>query len=158
MTDFNAGDVPTAAVLDGIALRYIGAQTNNSSDTTFTTTETSAVTVTWTAGSTSERFAILALAPWESTASGDLMVARIRYKAGAALSSPPSADSELFDMQYRSEAANSPGAPTVLFNTLTGISGQYTAGLTGVRSAGSGTCKYSGGTSNTYGIWVIRLA
>lgn len=152
-----AGDKPTAAQLSGFELRYVGSSTNNSSNVSCTTTETAGTTVTWTAGSTSDRYLLVASGVFESSILGDLVVIRIRYKAGTSLSSPPSTDSLLTAKQFSAARAGSP-LDFVLLETLTGISGQYTAGTTIVRSAGSGTVQINGAATTVSGLFVIRLA
>jgi hypothetical protein len=154
---FSAGDVPTAAQLDGLALRYVTHTTNNSSNVTATTTETAGTTCTWTSGSTSDRYLLLSSGAFESSVLGDLVVLRVRYKAGAALSSPPSADTLLTAKQLSAVRASSP-IPFMLIETLTGISGQYTAGTTIIRSAGTGTVQIVGAATTYSNTWVFRLA
>lgn len=154
---FSAGDKPTAAQLDGIALRYIGSTSNNTTFRTATTIETADTTVTFTAGSTSDRYLIIASGCYESSVAADTIVLRIRYKSGSGLSSPPSADTLLTAKQVNADVAGKSN-DYMLIGTITGISGQYTFGTTIVRSAGTGTVQINGSSVHYSDTWVLRLA
>lgn len=146
--------IPTAAeyaqintAITNIAgLGQIGESVNSTSNVTFTTTETAGPTYTLTA-TAAEQYEIRAGFAWESSTSGDIMIFRLRYKNAGSLSAPPSADTQLTLMQVKAPAAGNP-IPMYLARTVTGLSGTYTFGVTGIRSAGSGTCQMNGAAAN----------
>lgn len=126
---------------------YIGEDMENATSASSSGTEAvSLATVTWTASSTS-RYRITGIGTHASTVLGDIARLRIRVQSGASVTS---SGTQLRIVSVRAEVANS-GATFCIVATVTGISGQYTAGISVHRVAGTGAFTInSNSTDETY--------
>jgi hypothetical protein len=117
-----------------------------------TTTETVLQSVTFTAVSTA-RYKISAVQSIQSTVAGDLIQMRIRWSAGAILST---SGTELVTILPNADIAGK-GQIWQLVATVTNLSGQVTVGVTAVRNSGSGTVSSFGDSRMTNTILVERV-
>lgn len=146
------------AILDEIGslnLRgYVGEDMEATTNATSTGTEAfSAATVTWTA-QPNERYKFTFSSSVFSTVSGDVSRFRIRYQAGASVTS---SGTSLRLKSFRHEAASS-GDDYSMVATVTGLTGQYTAGASIIRVAGTGTCTISSSATDETYFLVERIA
>ncbi|HEY9417971.1 MAG TPA: hypothetical protein VIQ30_24695 [Pseudonocardia sp.] len=118
----------------------------------FTTTETVLQSVTFTAVSTA-RYKITAVQSIQSSVVGDLIQMRIRWSAGAILST---SGTELFTTLPTADVSNKGQAQT-LIATVTNLSGQITVGVTAVRNSGTGSVNSNGDSRQTNTILVERV-
>jgi hypothetical protein len=133
---------------------YIGEDTEATTSASSTGSEAfSGATVTWTADSAS-RYKFTAVGTYASTVLGDVPRFRIRVQSG---SSVTSSGTQLKIMTVRVEVANS-GTPFSLIATVTGLSGQYTAGISLQRIAGTGTVTINSNSTDETFFLVERVA
>jgi hypothetical protein len=133
---------------------YVGEDVEATTSAASTGTEAfSGATVTWLAVS-SRRYRIMAVGTHASSVLGDVSRLRIRTEAGASVTS---SGTQRRIITVRAEVAGS-GAAFVVVATVTGLSGQVTAGVSIQRVAGTGSCTInSNATDETY-IGVERVA
>ncbi|MFI7072042.1 hypothetical protein [Micromonospora sediminicola] len=117
-----------------------------------TTTEAVLQSVTFTAVSTA-RYKISAVQSIQSTVAGDLIQMRIRWSAGAILST---SGTELKSILPNADVA-SKGQAQPITATVTNLSGQITVGVTAVRNSGTGTVSSFGDSRMTNTILVERV-
>lgn len=133
---------------------YVGEDTEATTNTTSTGTETfSGATVTFTASST-ERYKVTFSASVFSTVLGDVSRLRIRYQSGASVTS---SGTQVKIKTTRHEVASS-GQDFSIFGTFTGVSGQYTVGVSIQRVAGTGTCTISANSTDEVYILIERIS
>lgn len=133
---------------------YIGEDVELATSAASTGTETfSLATVTWTAASGS-RYRIQVEGTHASTVANDIARLRIRVQSGASVTS---SGTQLRIITVKAEAANS-GAAFCLMATVTGISGQYTAGVSVQRVVGTGSYTINSTSTDETHIIVERVA
>lgn len=118
-----------------------------------TTTETVIQSLTFTAVAAA-RYKIVAVQSFQSTVTGDVMRARIRYQSGSSLTT---AGTELISVLPVAHTASKGIINTIVAPTLTGISGTYTVGVTLVRDSGTGNLVSYGDVKQTDLIMVERV-
>ena len=115
--------------------QYIGEVSRTSSIGTFTTTETTLDTVTFTMPDPAARIKVTWVGPYQSTVANDLVEIHLRWKAGASLDATGTSFASVLpncDVAGR-------GSVVSIVRTATGITaGQVTVGATALRNAGSG--------------------
>lgn len=133
---------------------YIGEDTEAATSASSSGTEAvSLAAVTFTADSAS-RYRIIAVGTHASTVLGDIARLRIRIQSGASVTS---SGTQLRIITVRAEVANS-GATFCIVATVTGLSGQHTAGVSVHRVVGTGAFTInSNATDETY-VGVERVA
>lgn len=112
---------------------YVIEDVRTSSSSNFTTTELVIQSVTFTAVST-VRYKVTALQGFQSSVANDIIEVRLRYQAGGTLTS---GGTQIRAVLFNCDVANR-GNPVTLVGTFTGVSGQVTVGVTGVRDTGTG--------------------
>lgn len=131
---------------------WVAESTRQTAVGSITTTETVIQSVTFTAVSTA-RYKITAVQSIQSTVAGDLIQMRVRWSAGAILST---SGTELLSILPNADIAGK-GQGQPLTVTVTNLSGQVTVGVTAVRNSGTGTISSFGDSRMTNTILVERV-
>ena len=131
---------------------WVAESTRQTVVTGITTTETVLQSVTFTAVATA-RYKITAAQSIQSSVAGDLIQMRIRWSAGAILST---SGTELVTILPNADIV-SKGQTQPLIATVTNLSGQVTVGVTAVRNGGTGTITSNGDSRQTNTILVERV-
>lgn len=111
---------------------------------TFTTTETVLDFITFTAVSTA-RYTLWCSTSLQSSVAADLVDFRFRYLAGATLTT---SGTEFHHVLPNCDVANK-GQWISTMRSITGLSGQYSIGVTAVRSSGTGNIQSFGSANAT---------
>lgn len=131
---FLAGQTLTAADLNNATAKgLITELVRTSSSGTFTTTETVLDYVTVTLVST-VTYELRCATPLQSSVASDIIDVRFRYLAGASLTI---SGTEFHHVTPNADIAGR-GQLLATTRTITGLSGQYSLGITAVRNSGSG--------------------
>jgi len=131
---------------------YVGTTLRVVSAATFTTTETVIDTLTFTADSTF-RYLVTSVPSYQSSVANDLVQLRLRWQAGGTLTT---GGTEFHSVLLNCAVAGR-GEQAFLTRDITGLSGQVTVGLTGVRNAGTGTITMFGAASQNNVLIVTSL-
>ena len=153
MTFFAGQRIIAATLNDLLTKGLILSIANNTTARQSTTTETVGSTVTWTA-TTAATYRIFWTGTCQSSVLGDVARLRIRYLAGATLTS---SGTSIRVSTAKAETANA-SSPFVLVAEVTGISGQYTAGGTVARVAGTGIYQVNGSSTDEEYVSVERVS
>lgn len=113
-------------------------------NTLSTGTEVFANTITFTSPSVNDRYKLTWAGSWFSTVVSDILYLRLRYQAGAAVTS---AGTQMRINTARVLSANN-GLPGTLVATVTGITGQHTVGVSAQRSSGTGSAGIAGSAND----------
>lgn len=142
------------AITDLQNIGYVGEDVELATSATSTGSEAfSLATVTFTAVST-RRYKITWTGTWATTVNADIMRLRIRGKAGATVDST---GTELRIITVKAEATGS-GQSAVMQATVTGITGQYTVGVSIHRVVGTGSCTINSNSTDHSYLLVERIA
>lgn len=115
-------------------------------------TETVLQSLTFTADSAA-RYKITAVQSVQSSVAADLMQLRLRWQAGAAVTS---AGTEVLTQLINQDIAGKGQIITSVI-TVTGLSGQVTVGVTAVRAGGTGAISSFGNVQQTNTLLVERV-
>jgi hypothetical protein len=142
------GDPGLAAIMPG----WVATSRRTTASSSTTTTEIVIQSITWTANP-GARYKITAAMSFQSSVASDNIRARIRYASGASVTT---SGTELISVYPNADVA-SKGNMTTFFETVTGLTGQYTAGVTIVRDAGTGNVSSFGDPKMVDVIMVERV-
>lgn len=127
-------DVTITGLVTGVAGGYVSDGVRTAAVGGITTTETVVQSLTFTANP-AVRYKFTTEQSYQSTVANDLVQARIRIEAGPTLTTAGT--------QLRSQLPNCDvagrGQTLPMTATVTGLTGQYTVGVTMVRNSGTGT-------------------
>lgn len=133
----------------GANVGWVGESTRTSAVGSITTSETVIQYVTFTAHANT-RYEVIAYQNFQSSTANDLVQMRLRWIAGAALTT---AGTQITSVNPNCDIANR-GAPSTLFGTFVPGAGQTSVGVTAVRQSGSGTITMYGDAAQVNTIMV----